>query len=128
MNSFVCRDNTGCALGTAEVDTLEWGTPEGLQAAVRLSNPPLDMVLACDCCYEDPRGPTPDPSEFAKAAHALCTPQTRCLITFETRSDTLRELLLANLHAHFRCVTEVSRTHIPEAFRVDHIEVYELRL
>jgi glyoxylase-like metal-dependent hydrolase (beta-lactamase superfamily II) len=65
------------------------------------------------------------------AVTALATPgHTRVLTTFETRSDDLRQALLSAAAAvPGGCdVMRVEPEQLPEGYRAQHVEVYELRL
>jgi hypothetical protein len=66
------------------------------------------------------------------AVTALATPgHTRILTTFEARSDELREALLAAAAAVQPSGCEVVRLpldQLPQGFRGQHIELYQLRL
>jgi hypothetical protein len=65
------------------------------------------------------------------AVTALATPgHTRVLTTFEARSNDLRRALMAAAAAvPGGCeVTRVGAEQLPEGFRAQHVEVYELRL
>lgn len=169
---------------------------------VAAAGPPVDLVVACDCVYPDPDGPSPDAGHFVAALAALCTPQgpataastqhgdaqseysasecgcnrqgqcsvsgagavegalppiasaaagdsrtgdasiasnssrdaceesasARALVTFEARSDEMRAAFLKAAEVWFRQVRRVPVQGIPPAYRVEHIELYELRL
>jgi hypothetical protein len=65
------------------------------------------------------------------AVAALATPgRTRVLTTFEARSDELRQALLAAAAAvPGGCeVVRIQPEQLPEGFRAQHVELYELQL
>lgn len=65
------------------------------------------------------------------AVTALATPgRTRILTTFEARSDDLRQALMTAAAAvPGGCeVLQVKPEQLPEGFRAQHVELYELRL
>jgi hypothetical protein len=79
----------------------------------------------------DPDGSCPSSSGFMAAVAALATPgRTRVLTTFETRSDELRQALLAAAAAvPGGCeVVRIQPEQLPEGFRAQHVEIYELQL
>ncbi len=80
-----------------------------------------------DCVYNDPSGATPDAGNFAAAAAGLCSPTTRVLVAFELRTEQLREYFLAAVSRRFAHVELVPREHLPESYRVPHIELYQLQ-
>ncbi len=115
-------------LGSAEVAALEWGAPGYMDTVASLSQEKVDLVVATDCIYIDPSGSIPSSTHFMAAAAGLCKPITRVLITFEARSDQLRQALLSDAKAQFSRVEQVPLERLPEHFRVQHIEMYELGL
>lgn len=78
--------------------------------------------------YDDPTGVSPDASHFAAAAAGLCHAGTRVLVTFETRGEQLREAFLSAVYQRFSRVQRLPRESLPEPYRVEHIELFELRL
>lgn len=64
------------------------------------------------------------------AVCTLATPgRTRALLSFEARSDALRQALLgAAAAAQLACaVQRLPPEALPEAYRAPHIEIYELQ-
>ncbi|KAK9844006.1 hypothetical protein WJX81_001714 [Elliptochloris bilobata] len=58
--------------GRADVAALEWGAEGYLAQADRIAGGnPVDLVVACDCVYPDPDGPSPDAGHFVAALAAL---------------------------------------------------------
>ncbi|KAK9815244.1 hypothetical protein WJX72_000525 [[Myrmecia] bisecta] len=114
--------------GRADVAALEWGKPGYMDQVAAFAKEPLDLVVATDCCYIDPEGETPDSNHFVKACAGLCSAKTRCLVTFETRSDELRQGFLTAAQTKFSHVEQIPHSQVPEEYQVEYIELYELRL
>jgi hypothetical protein len=114
------------------VEPLEWGAPGCADAVARLAAGGVDLVVACDCIYPgtyvEAGGAPPDAREFMAAAAGLlaASPSGRALVTFETRSDELRAALLGAAGRAFERVAPLPLECLPPAFRLPHIEVYEL--
>ena len=81
-----------------------------------------------DCVYDDPTGVSPDASHFAAVAAGLCQEGTRVLVTFETRGERLRAAFLSAVKQRFTRVQRIPAESLPELYRVEHVELYELRL
>lgn len=78
--------------------------------------------------YDDPTGVSPDASHFAAAAAGLCHAGTRVLVTFETRGEQLKTEFLSAVRQRFSRVQRIPRESLPELYRVEHVELYELGL
>lgn len=92
---------------------------------------PIDLIVGTDCIYPDPNGTVPSSSGFMAAVKALATPgRTRVLVSFEARSDELRQALLnAAAAVDGGCrVERLEEQQLPAVYRCKHIELYELKL
>eukprot|EP00878_Enallax_costatus_P032501 GHUV01035721.1.p1 GENE.GHUV01035721.1~~GHUV01035721.1.p1 ORF type:complete len:211 (+),score=81.52 GHUV01035721.1:466-1098(+) len=123
------------AAGTAAVAGLDWEDLESVTnaAAAITSQGPIDLIVATDCIYSDPNGTVPSSCGFVAAVRALAMPgHTRVLTSFEARSDDLRQALLsaaADVDGDGGCeVQRLEADVLPEAYRTQHIELYELLL
>ena len=120
------------APGSVAVVGLDWEDGPGAAAAAAAITAagPVDLVVGTDCIYLDPDGSVPDSSALLAAVCALATPgRTRALLSFETRSDALREALLgAAAAAPLACsVRRLPPEAVPEPYRAAaHVELYEL--
>ena len=95
---------------------------------MELACQPVDLVVATDCTYIDPDGNTPNDNHFMKACAGLCQANTRCLVTFEDRGTVLKEGFIAAARTEFTHVEQISRQTLPESYRLEHIDLWELRL
>jgi hypothetical protein len=91
------------------------------------------VIVATDCIYPDPSGTVPSSTGFMAAIQALCSSssnRTRVLVSFEARSDELRQALLGAAAAvPGGCnVQQLEQQLLPEGYRCSHIELYELQL
>lgn len=126
------NSHIGPAAGTAVVVPLDWEDSASMAAAAAsiTSAGPVDLVVATDCIYPDPSGTVPSSRGFMAAVRALVTPgRTRVLVTFEARSDELRQALLSAA-AEVGGGGEVHRIgqdELPGAYQTKHIEMYELK-
>lgn len=114
--------------GSVRIEGLEWGAPGYMDVVASLASAGVDLVVATDCVYIDPDGSVPSSEHFMAACSGLCQSGTRVLISFETRSSELREHLLAAARAKFSRVEELPLTSLPQAYQLQHIELYEMRL
>uniref|UniRef100_A0A383VXQ9 FAM86 N-terminal domain-containing protein n=1 Tax=Tetradesmus obliquus TaxID=3088 RepID=A0A383VXQ9_TETOB len=113
--------------GTAEAEALEWGAP-GYEDVVRtLASRKPELVLAADCCYIDQDGESPSTPHFIAACRGLCGPDTRVLVSFELRSNAVKETFLAEAAKAFTQVRRVPVSSLPKCYRVEYIELYELK-
>lgn len=81
-----------------------------------------------DCVYDDPTGDSPNASHFASVAAELCHAGTRVLVAFEIRGEKLKAAFLSAVAQRFTRVRQIPRDLMPELYRVEHIELYELGL
>jgi hypothetical protein len=98
-------------------------------AAAITSQGPIDLIVATDCIYPDPDGTVPSSAAFMAAVAALAVPgHTQCLLSFEARSDELRQALLSAAAAvQGSCrLQQLQQEQLPAAYRSKHIELYEL--
>ncbi|MEW5306214.1 MAG: hypothetical protein WDW36_008696 [Sanguina aurantia] len=116
----------GAQCGTADVRALEWGA-EGYEELVA-SLAPQEWVLAADCCYIDNEGDSPSTPHFVTACHGLCGPTTQCLVSFELRSEAVKEVFLRETARLFSKVTRIPTSSLPRGCRVEHIELYQLQI
>ncbi|KAF6266019.1 hypothetical protein COO60DRAFT_639271 [Scenedesmus sp. NREL 46B-D3] len=125
--------------GAAAVVGLDWedAAAAAAAAASMTAQGPIDLVVATDCIYPDPSGTVPSSSGFMAAVEALCrssssssSKRTRVLVSFEARSDELRQALLGAAAAVPRgcSVQQIDQQQLPQGFRCSHIELYELKL
>lgn len=119
------------ALGSVAVLGLDW-EDEASAAAIAAgitAGGPVDLVVGTDCIYPDPDGTVPSSTHLLATICSLGTPgRTRALLSFETRSDVLRQALLgAAADAPLPCtVRQLPPEVLPQAYRAPHIELYEL--
>ena len=119
------------APGSVAVLGLDW-EDEASAAAITAgitAGGPVDLVVGTDCIYPDPNGTVPSSTHLLATICSLATPgRTRALLSFETRSDVLRQALLgAAAAAPLPCtVRQLPPEVLPEAYRAPHIELYEL--
>jgi hypothetical protein len=126
--------------GSVTVVGLDWeDTAAAAAAAASITfQGPIDLIVATDCIYPDPSGTVPSSSGFMAAVQALCSSSsssssskhTRVLVSFEARSDELRQALLGAAAAvPGGCsVRQLEQQQLPEGYRCSHIELYELQL
>ena len=108
---------------------LQWGAPGFMDVVRQLAGRrPVDWVVATDCTYPDPDGPDPDTEQFMEACAGLCSPETRCLVTFEARGEHLKAVFSLAAHRHFRHVKQLPQRELPQNFQVDHVEVWQLQI
>lgn len=125
--------------GSAQVQPLEWGAPGYMDAVATLAADGVDLVIAADCCYIDnelPPGESPSTAHFVAAAAGLCAARggggggaataSRCLVSFELRSQEVKDTFLREAAAAFKHVARVPPEKLPRGCRVQHIELYEL--
>lgn len=117
--------------GTVVVLGLDWEDERGAAAAAAAITAAgsVDLVVGTDVIYPDPDGGAPSSTALLATVCALATPgRTRALLSFEARSDALRDALLgAAAAAAARCtVRRLESGELPEAYRAPHIELYEL--
>jgi hypothetical protein len=112
--------------GSAEAAELEWGALGWRRRAAALCDPPLDYVLAADCCYVDGvDGAGPSTAAFVAAAAALSGPRTRVLVSFERRAAAVRAALLERARAAFGRVEAVPPRALPHPLRLENCELWE---
>ena len=109
------------------------GSPECEHQVQVLSSTPVDWVLAADCCYvdkeqEDAQGTGPSTPAFVRTCAGLCHAGTRCLVSFELRSEVVKQQFLAEAGKAFSSVVRLPTSALPKGCQVDHIELYELKL
>ena len=117
--------------GSAVAEELEWGKDGYLERAAALAagQPrPVDLVIAADVTYVDGDGASPSTEAFVAACRALCGPETAVLVSFELRSREVKEAFLAAAGAAFSRVERLSKAALPKGYRVDHVELYQLKL
>ncbi|KAI8467939.1 MAG: hypothetical protein J3K34DRAFT_523316 [Monoraphidium minutum] len=117
--------------GSAGVMALDWSAPDAADAvaAVRAAmGGPLDYVLASDSIYPDPTGCATNAQGFIEACAGLCDSHTRVLITYEWRLPEVREALLGAARARFGAVRVLPPEELPEGWRTQHVETFEMRL
>ncbi len=108
---------------------LQWGAPGFMDVVRQLAGRrPVDWVVATDCTYPDPDGPDPNTVQFMEACAGLCSPKTMCLVTFEARGEDLKASFSLAAQRHFRHVKQLPREELPQKFRVDHVEVWQLQV
>jgi hypothetical protein len=128
-----------CPSGGVTVVGLDWEDAAGAAAAAAsiTAQGLIDLVVATDCIYPDPSGTVPSSSGFMAAVQALCSSsstssskRTRVLVSFEARSEELRQALLGAAAAvPGGCsVRQVEQQQLPEGYRCSHIELYELQV
>lgn len=110
---------------------MDWEDEAGAAAAAAAitASGPVDLIVGTDCIYPAPDGTVPSSSGLLATMCALASPgRTRALLSFETRSDALRqELLGAAAAAPLPCsVQRLPPEAVPQAYRAPHIELYEL--
>lgn len=129
INNVALNQKKGAASGTAEAVELEWGAP-GYRDKVNLlaSSEPIDWILAADCCYIDNEGASPSTRHFIWTCHRLFnSPGTRCLVSFELRSQQIKESFLSEGAKAFHHVKRVQPKDLPKSSQeAHHIELYEL--
>eukprot|EP00798_Chlamydomonas_sp_ICE-L_P020002 gene20002-26715_t len=127
LNELSVEQRRGAESGIAEVEELEWGA-EGYMSRVEslASGGPLDWIVAADCCYIDNEGLSPSTSHFIRTCHGLCSASTRCLVSFELRSNEVKGTFLGEARRAFAKVTRVPARSLPKGCQVDHIELYDL--
>jgi hypothetical protein len=96
------------------------------------------MIVGTDCIYPDPSGTVPSSSGFMAVVKALSSSSSssssgkrmRVLVSFEARSDELRQALLGAAAAvPGGCsVQQLDQQLLSEGYRSSHIELYELHL
>lgn len=120
------KPKTGSGWVTAE--ELEWGKPGWMNKVSRLADPPLDYVLAADCCYIDGDGDTPSTLHFVETLSGLCSSsRTRCLVASEQRAEEVRVVFLEEAGKRFSKVERISP--LPPPFhRIDYIDLWELTI
>lgn len=117
--------------GSASVMPLDWSAPDAMaQAAAVLEamGGPADLVIASDSIYPDPTGCATNAKGFVEACAALCGPETRVLVTYEWRLPEVREALLGAARARFSDVRVLAAEELPEGWRTQHVEAFEMRL
>lgn len=108
---------------------LDWGAADRRETTARLAQPAPDYILAADCCYVDPGGPTPDPAQFVATAAELAAPHTQLLMAHEVRSHgDVWPALEAACRRTFSVMEKLPMDKLPEGFRVPHIKLYQLQL
>lgn len=75
--------NGGCGINEQKTLRVALSSPAACFNSVceLCAGMPVDLVVACDCVYPDPDGPSPDAAHFVAALAALCAPsgaQGRC--------------------------------------------------
>jgi hypothetical protein len=99
---------------------LKWG--EHQEIAAKLSEPPLDLVVAADCLYEEDQV-----QPFVQAIFDLCTgANTVAWVSFERRTELVRNLFYEKAGALFS-MQQLSLAKLPEDYRSPHVELWELR-
>lgn len=107
---------------------LEWGKGDCMNTVTDLASRPIDLVVATDCTYIDPDGNTPDVQAFMEACAGLCQAKSKCLVTYEDRGTALRNAFFTAACARFTQVKPINRQTLPEGYRLEHIDLWELRL
>ncbi|KAK9796702.1 hypothetical protein WJX73_005066 [Symbiochloris irregularis] len=124
------RQNCAHCAGTPEAQSLQWGVPGCLEQAAALTRQqPFGLIVASDCIYIDQVGQAPSTQHFLELCAVLCSKHTRALITFEARSDELRQAFVDGASATgFQVCRLDHQDRLPVMLQVDYIELYELRL
>lgn len=107
----------------AQVAWLEWGSDEGDAAALKLSEPKPDFILAADCVYIDGDGPSPSSEAFCRVARTMCGPNTKVLVAIEPRAQAPLEAFKKSAEVIFK---SVKRLDLPSTYTVEHVLLYEL--
>ena len=128
LNQVAVGQRRGAASGTAEAIELEWGAPGYRDVVSSLASEQLDWILAADCCYIDNEGKSPSTRHFIWTCHRLSnSPSTRCLVSFELRSNLIKETFLEEGRKAFSEVKRVQPKDLPKSCQdAGHIELYEL--
>ena len=72
--------------------------------------------------------PNLTPTACGTLAQALCDADTWVLITYEWRLPEVRAALLGAARARFGTVRVLSPEELPEGWRTQHVEAFEMRL
>lgn len=125
------QDYTGPPLGCAGLMPLDWSAPDAGEAAGAVRDAmggPLDYVLASDSIYPDPSGCETNAKGFIDACAALCDSHTLVLVTYEWRLPEVRAALLGAARSRFGHVRILGQDELPEGWRTQHVETFEMRL
>lgn len=97
LNGLGGKGTVPAGKGTADVAELEWGPGECCGRTVAaLAADGVDWVIAADCCYVDNElAESPSTAHFVAACAGLCGPATKCLVSFELRSQAVKVYLHA---------------------------------
>ncbi|GFH25971.1 uncharacterized protein HaLaN_24031 [Haematococcus lacustris] len=130
FNGLSKDQRRGATCGWAEVSALEWGAAGWQQAAASLAAQPLDFILAADCVYIDQDGSSPSTPLFIQTCAILAASpgRPRCLVSFELRSQAVKEVFLEEAGRAFAKVVRIPSSQLPRGCQVAHIELYELSL
>ncbi|GAX73872.1 hypothetical protein CEUSTIGMA_g1322.t1 [Chlamydomonas eustigma] len=127
LNGLLVEQRRGAVSGYAEVQELEWGKEGYEQVVSSLASAPVDWVLAADCCYIDNEGESPSTEHFIRTCHGLCGESTRCLVSFELRSNQVKSVFLKEAARAFSRVERIPSKSLPKGCQIDHIELYDLQ-
>jgi Lysine methyltransferase len=120
----LCRPS-GCQGGTAEAIELEWDSAQGLLTAEGLGRTPVDWVIMSDCVYVNPSTGEATPIQaLLNVAAALSSRNTKCLMSFEARSNDLNALLQESVRSRFEDVQLIDTSS--QTFQGPHISIYQL--
>ena len=86
------------------------------------------LGIAARSIYPDPTGCATNAKGFVEACAALAGPSTRVLVTYEFRIAEVREALLGAARARFASVRVLPAEELPEGWRTQHVEAFEMRL
>ena len=128
INQVSVSQKRGAVSGTAEAMELEWGATGYRDRVASVASEPVDWILAADCCYIDNEGASPSTRHFIWTCHRLFnSPATRCLVSFELRSNLVKETFLDEGSKAFEHVQRVQPRDLPKSCQeAHHIELYEL--
>jgi predicted nicotinamide N-methyase len=128
INEVSFSQKRGAVSGMAEAIELEWGAPGYRERVDLIVSEPVDWILAADCCYIDNEGTSPSTRHFIWTCHRLfSSPTTRCLVSFELRSQQIKETFLEESNKAFDHVRRVQPKDLPRSCQqAHHIELYEL--
>ncbi|KDD75700.1 hypothetical protein H632_c543p1 [Helicosporidium sp. ATCC 50920] len=117
------------ALGepSARVEELEWGSEGWLDRLPALREPPLDWVLAADCCYVDRDGASPSTPAFVQTCWELASEKTVVLVAFERRSEEVCRTFEKEARAAFRLCEKVPLAQYSDALRIEYVDIWRLQ-
>lgn len=117
------------ARGWAQAQELEWGKEGWMKKVALMADPPLDYVLAADCCYIDNDGTSPSTPAFVQTCRGLCSAgKTRVLVAFERRSPEVRRCLIEEAKKVFPKVDMIPLNSLPIELRLPYCDLWEFGL